>query len=108
MGTLIRHARLSCRSARPVLTLAIPVIEPALRAGLVPPVRFAMLAAARLATAGPAAIALPVITAPANEEQDRAAAAQAKPRAENRFAMNRHACRLAVFDNGKRSWEVRN
>lgn len=107
MGTLIRHARLGGRLSLPVLTLAIAMIEPALGTGLVPPVRFAVLAAARLAAAGRAAIALPAITMHADEEQDRAGATQTKSRAENRLAMNRHACRLADFDNGKRSWEVR-
>ena len=107
MGTLIRHARLPGRPALPVLALAVAMIEPAFGAALVALVGGPMLAPARIAAANRAAIALAAITVRADEEQGRASTAHTQPCAENCFAMNRHAVRLAGFDNDDRSWEVR-
>lgn len=101
MGTLIRHASLAGRLAFAVLALAISMIQSALGTALVTLVCGAVLADPRLVAAGRAAIALAAITVGADEKQDRASTAQTKPRAENRFAMNRHAVPPADFDNGK-------
>jgi len=104
---LIRHANQAGRPAFAVLALPIAMIQPAFEAALMPPVRCTVLMDPCLTTAGRAAVTLATITVGADEEQGRTSMAQTKPRAENRFAMNRHACRRRSLTTANRSWEVK-
>jgi hypothetical protein len=102
---LIRHADLG--PAAPVLTLPIPVIQPAFRTPLVTAVCATPLLEPRFVPAGGTAIALPTIAVLTDPEHCLATAAAANPLPENDFTMNLHAGPQTGLDNGSRSWQVR-
>lgn len=106
MGTLIRHAGLR-QPVVAIVPLAVPMIQPSVRALLMPAVGAAPLAEPGLHAAGQAAIALSTITVLADPEHRMASAAAANPLPENHFARNVHARPQAGLDNGNRSWQVR-
>jgi len=76
-ATLIRHAPLD--EPPPVLPLAVPVIEPSLRAVLMPAVRRAALLTTRLLPTPIGAVPLPTIAAAAHVEHRTACVGTAKP-----------------------------
>jgi len=103
MGRLIRHA--GRRTALPVRTLTVPMIEPALRTLLVAPIGGAMLPASSFRSASRAAITLSAVTLRANPEQRLASVPATNSRPDNDFSLNRHPPTLAAFDNGNGSWQ---
>lgn len=105
MGRLIRHA--GPAPALAVLPLPVPMIEPALRALLVPPVGRTVLPPPGLAAASRAAIALSAIAVRANPEQHLASLPATNPLPQNDFSMNRHPPMQADFDNGNSSCQGR-
>jgi hypothetical protein len=103
-GTLICHARLH-PGAPAILALAVPMIEPTLRAQRVPAIGTPPLLAAALIPAGRAAIALGAIAVLTDPEHRVALPAAANPLPENRFAVIRHPRRQTGVDNGSQSWQ---
>lgn len=93
---MIRHA---LRMARPVLPLAVAVIEAALGALLMTTIGAAPLIQPRLPAALQTAIALPMITMRAEEERRLALTAQTNPQPQNHFAIDRHPPSPAGLDN---------
>jgi hypothetical protein len=76
------------------------VIEAAFRTLLMPAIRTAPLMKSSLVAAVQAAIALSAITMRAEIERRPAFTAQANPKPQNNFAMNRHPPSQAGLDNG--------
>ena len=102
MGRLIRHAG---RMTLPVGALPVAMIEPALRTLLVPAVRRAVLPEPGFGATSRAAVALPAVAVRTDPEHRLASLAATNPRPENHFAMKRHRCAPAGFDNGNGSCE---
>ena len=99
MGRLIRHAGRCMTLA--VCPLPVPVVQPAFRTPLVPPVGYTTLLAPRFRTASCAAIALPAVAVRTQPEHRLASLAAANPLPENHFSMNRHPRARADFDKAQ-------
>ena len=95
---MIRHA--GPRATLPILALPVEMIQPSLRALLVPAVGAAPLFNSRLVATGNAAITMSTIAVRAEKEHRAAFSTQANSKTENRLAVNRHQCALAALDNG--------
>ena len=92
---MIRHGNFhGCspgrRLAQPVSALTIPMIEPALKAALMPAPSCASLIEARLEAAGRAAIAMPTVTMGTDEEHSAAIWRRAELLVEDEIVMRRH------------------
>jgi hypothetical protein len=98
---LIRHAAQQLPAT--IGPLAVAMVQPSLRALLMPPVGGAMLPAPHMAAALGRAVPLPAIAAHANPKHRPAIRVATKPLPENNFPVNRHPCLQAAFDNGSSS-----
>jgi hypothetical protein len=95
---LIRHAAQPLPAT--IGPLAVAMVQPPLRALLMPPVGGAMLPAPHMAAALGRAVPLPAIAAHANPKHRPAIRVATKPLPENNFPVNRHPLLQAAFDNG--------
>jgi hypothetical protein len=100
---MIRHGNFhgcspSRRQAQPVSTLAIPVIEPALKAALMPAAGLAPLCGTSPEATGMAAIAMPPVTMGTDEEHGAAIWRRAELLVEDEVVVRRHpGCWAAGF-----------
>lgn len=95
---MIRHALLC--TARPVLPLAVAMIESAFGTLLMTTIGAAPLIQTGLTPAMQTAIALPAVALRAEEERRLAFTAQTNSQPQLHFALNRHPPSPAGLDNG--------